>query len=80
MKNLVLASIIAITAALPFGTSAQATGATISNVQYVYPGWRHRYYGSRYYGPYRYHRNCHFETVRHHRYGRWWVERVRVCR
>lgn len=78
MKNLVLASIIAVTAALPFGAPAQAASPTITNVQY-YPGWRYRPYGPRYYGRWHRYGYCHMETIRHHRYGRWWVERVRVC-
>ncbi len=85
MKQLVLASIIAVVSALSFGLPAQAGDATVTNAQYVYRSWGPgpRYYGHRYYGPGyygRWHRYCHIETIRHHRYGRWWVERVRVCR
>lgn len=81
MKNLILAFLIAVTAALSFGVPAQAANATITNAQY-YRGWGYgpRHYGPRYYGPHRWNRYCRIETIRHHRYGRWWVERVRVCR
>jgi hypothetical protein len=78
MKNLVFASLIAVTSIISFGVPAQAANPNIANAQYVY-----RHYGPRYYGPHHYHpygRYCRVETVRHHRYGRWWVERVRVCR
>ncbi|WP_040693031.1 hypothetical protein [Pseudaminobacter salicylatoxidans] len=85
MKNLVLASIIAITSAIPFGLPAQAGEATFSNAQYVYREWGPRYYGPRhyaprYYRPYGWARHCRVEVVRHHRNGHVWYDKVRVCR
>jgi hypothetical protein len=85
MKNLILASLIAVTSVMSFGVPAEAASAALTNVQnvqYVHRGYGPRYYGpryGRYYGPHRYGRYCRIETIRHHRYGRWWVERVRVC-
>lgn len=82
MKNLALASIVAITAVLPFGAPAQAASATRNDVEYVFPGWFYRpYYGPLFSGdgPYYRYRLCHFEVVRQHRDGLWWAERVRVC-
>jgi len=65
MKNLVLASTVAVASALSFGVPAQA-----ATVVYHTP-----HYGHRYVGP-----HCYVKRVRHYSHGRVWYKNVRVCR
>ena len=78
MRNLLLASFVAVMAAFSAGAPAQAASPVTANLQTVQymPGWRYHHAHYRHYG----YRGCHVRNVRHVRHGRVWYSPVRVCR
>lgn len=67
MKALLLASILAVTAAFSFSAPAQAAAVV------TYRGHYHP-------RPYHMRPHCYIKTIKHYRHGRVWYEKVRVCR
>jgi len=79
MRNLVLASIVALTASVSFGAAAQAAGVTVTigdRDHHRHPQVVHRVFRDHH----RRGRDCFTKKVVTHRHGRRMVEKTKVCR
>ncbi len=77
MKNFLLASIIAASAAFSVNVPAQAASTTVTTTTTERMVTRHH---KPYYRHHMVRHHCYTKLVKHHRHGRLIVEKVRVCR